>query len=135
MGTRRKARELALQVLYQMEMQGAEPKAVLARLGTDGDVTPAIREFATDVVEGTYRNKKEIDDLIERHSTNWKLPRMAVVDRNILRLAVYELLYLHEVPTLVALNEAIEIAKRFGTENSSAFINGILDNIAKEVRK
>lgn len=135
MGHRRKARELAVQILYQIEMKGSEPKEVFDLFWKNEETSPDIRKFATDLVEGTYRNRKEIDLLIEKHSLHWKLSRMAVVDRNILRLGVYELLYLHDVPTSVVLNEAIEIAKRFGTEDSGAFINGILDNVAKEIRK
>lgn len=134
MGSRRKARELALQILYQMELQGVEPKSVLP-VFWEREESAEVRDFSTQIVEGTYRNRREIDQVIEKHSTHWKLSRMAVVDRNILRLGVYELLYLHEIPKSVALNEAIEIAKKFGAENSSAFINGILDTIAKEVRK
>ena len=135
MGTRRKARELAIQVLYQMEMKNAEPRAVFNLFWKVEEVTGDVSRFTTELVEGVYRNRKEIDQLIEKHSLHWKLPRMAVVDRNILRLGVYELLYLHDVPTSVILNEAIEIAKRFGTEDSKSFINGVLDNVAKEVRK
>ena len=135
MGSRRKARELSVQILYQMEMKGAEPRAVFDLFWRAEEVPADIRQFATDLVEGIYRNRKEIDQLIEKHSIHWKLSRMAVVDRNILRLGVYELLYLHDVPTSVVLNEAIEIAKKFGTEDSSAFINGVLVNAGKEVRK
>ena len=116
-----------------MEMKGSDPKSALER--AHEEISEEGRMFASDLLEGTFRNKREIDDLIERHSLHWKLARMAVVDRNILRLAVYELLYLHDVPTSVVLNEAIEIAKKFGTEDSGAFINGILDKVAKEVRK
>jgi len=140
MGDRRKSREVALQLLYEMEMKAADPKLVLElyrkRKGEEGrdELTGESLKFATDLLEGIFRNKSEIDVLIERHSLHWKLIRMAVVDRNILRLAVYELLYLHDVPTSVVLNEAIEIAKKFGTEDSGAFINGILDKVAKEVR-
>ncbi len=136
MGNRRKAREIALQILYEMELKASEPHSILEWYwkGQGPDVPEETRRFATDLVEGTYRNRKEIDDLIEKHSLHWKLIRMAVVDRNILRLAVYELLYLHDVPSSVILNEAIEIAKKFGTEDSGAFINGILDKAAKEVR-
>jgi len=133
MGDRRKSREFALQLLYEMEMKGSDPKSALER--AHEEISEEGRMFASDLLEGTFRNKREIDDLIERHSLHWKLARMAVVDRNILRLAVYELLYLHDVPTSVVLNEAIEIAKKFGTEDSGAFINGILDKVAKEVRK
>ena len=137
MGHRRKGREIALQMLYEMEIKGTEPRAILELYwkGHGEEVTEEIRRFSTDLLEGAYRNRKEIDEIIEKHSLHWRLARMAVVDRNILRLAVYELLYLHDIPTSVVLNEAIEIAKRFGTEDSSAFINGILDKVAKEVRK
>lgn len=135
MGHRRKARELAVQILYQMEMKGAEPREVLGLFWKGQEANEESVKFSTDLVEGIYRNRVEIDQLIERHSLHWKMVRMTVVDRNILRLGVYELLYLHDVPTSVALNEAIEIAKKFGTEDSGSFINGILDNVAKEVRK
>lgn len=135
MGHRRKGRELALQILYQMEMKGCEPKGIFDLYWKEVEAPADIREFASSLVEGAYRNRKEVDEMIERHSTHWRLPRMAVVDRNILRLSVYELLYLHDIPKSVVLNEAIEIAKRFGTEDSGAFINGLLDNVAKEVRK
>lgn len=131
---RREARELALQILYQAEMKGNPPEVPEATSGgaISGDATVA---FTTSLVEGICRNKKEIDQLIEKRSSHWRLNRMAVVDRNILRLSVYELLYEGEVPTSVILNEGIEIAKKFGTEESGSFINGILDGIAKEVRK
>ena len=137
MGNRRTAREITLQLLYEIEMKGSEPRVVLELYwkGQTEETLPEVRQFTTELLEGTYRNRKEIDQLIERHSIHWKLSRMAVVDRNILRLGVYELLYLHDVPTNVVLNEAINIAKKFGTEDSGAFINGILDNVAKDVRK
>ena len=137
MGDRRKAREIALQILYEVEVKGEEPKSILAHSSKDKEkeVAPMTQEFATQLVEGTYRNRKEIDQLIEKHSLHWKLNRMASIDRNILRLSVYELLYLHDVPSSVVLNEAIEIAKKFGTEGSGSFINGILDKVSKEVRK
>ena len=93
-----------------------------------------VEEFSNQIVEGVIRNRSEIDRLIELHSTHWKLSRMAYVDRNILRMAVYELLYCHDIPHSVTLNEAIEVAKKFGTEESGAFINGVLDNIAKELK-
>lgn len=134
MGHRRKGRELALQALYEMEMREAEPKSVLNLLNQRGELPAEMSDFVSQLVEGTYRNRREIDEIIEKHAAHWKLSRMATVDRNILRLSVYELLYLHEIPTSVALNEAIEIAKKFGTENSGSFINGILDHVAKEVR-
>lgn len=135
MGNRHKSRELALQVLYEMEMKSAEPKSVFDLFWKHEESTKEVKQFTTDIVEGVYRNRKEIDHIIERHSTHWKLSRMAVVDRNILRVGVYELLYDHDVPTNVILNEAIELGKGFGTEDSGSFINGILDHVAREVRK
>ena len=134
MGHRRHARELAIQVLYQMEMKAVEPRAVLDLFFEHQEISDDTSRFTTDLVEGAFRNRKEIDQLIDKHSHHWRLTRMAVVDRNILRLATYELLYLHDVPMSVILNEAIEIAKKFGTGDSPAFINGILDHVAKEVR-
>ncbi len=133
-GQRRKSRELAVQILYEMEMKSASPKEVFGFFWEIEECTPDVKAFATDLVDGIFRNKKEIDQMIEKHSLHWKLPRMAVVDRNVLRLGVYELLYIHDNPTNVILNEAIEIAKKFGTGDSSSFINGVLDNVAKEVR-
>ncbi|MBI3540930.1 MAG: transcription antitermination factor NusB [Deltaproteobacteria bacterium] len=135
MGHRHKAREFAIQVLYQIEMQAAEPKAVFDLFWRSEEVQEDIQSFTTSLVDGVYRNRSEIDQLVEKNSHHWRLPRMAVVDRNILRLGVYELLYLHDIPTSVILNEAVELAKKFGTEDSGAFINGILDRVAKETRK
>ncbi len=135
MGNRRKSREVALQVLYEMEMRGSEPKAVFDFFWKNSEEVPdEVSKYAIELVEGVWRNKKEIDHVVEKHSLHWKLPRMAVVDRNILRLGTYELLYQHDIPVSVILNEEIEIAKRFGTADSASFINGILDNVAREVR-
>ena len=133
MGHRRKAREYALQILYQLEMAQEEPKKIYDNFWQSQSTTQDVIDFATQIVDGTFRNLKEIDALIEKHATHWKLSRMNSVDRNILRLSVYELLYCHDIPTSVTINEAIEIAKKFGTEDSSSFINGILDHLAKEL--
>jgi transcription antitermination protein NusB len=133
MGQRRQAREFSLQILYQLEIADQEPKLVYEHFWKSQKVSDGVREFATEIVDGTYRNLKEIDQLIEKHAANWKLSRMNSVDRNILRLSVYELLYCHDIPTTVTINEAIEVAKKFGTEESSAFVNGILDNLSKQL--
>lgn len=144
MGNRRRARELALQGLYALEFKDAtvddalaymrelagEPKSEdedlreLARGGED------VLRFAEQLVRGVSEHGDEIDALLGRCSTNWKVPRMAMVDRNILRMASFELVHLGDIPPKVTLNEAIEIAKRYGSEDSGAFINGILDRIA-----
>ena len=135
MGRRRNSREVALQFLYQLDLGGDDDPApheaeFWARYPSDEET----RAFADNLVRGTKGNQAKIDALIAQVTEHWDLERMAVVDRNILRLAVYELLWSGEVPPKVAINEAIEIAKKFGTQESSRFINGILDRIHKELR-
>lgn len=135
MPNRRKLRECAVQVLYGLDFYGdtsAERAVNVFLQGFAEEVTedPYLRK----VVTGTWDKRDEIDGVIRQYSTNWRLERMAVVDRNILRMAAYELLYMREIPRKVSINEAIEVAKRFGGEDSPAFINGILDRVALEVR-
>jgi N utilization substance protein B len=133
MGRRRKARELALQLLYQLDVQGEEhPERHLDEFWLRHPVDPEAREFAEALVRGTKAHEAEIDGLIERYAENWEIDRMAVVDRNILRQAIYELRWGSGVPPKVAINEALEVAKKFSTHESSRFINGILDRIHKE---
>jgi N utilization substance protein B len=134
MGTRRKAREAALQILYQVDLSKLDPKEAIQFFRQNHPSVPEVEEFTHQLVEGVVRNRIEIDRLVEQHSTHWKLSRMTCVDRNILRIAVYELMYCHDIPASVSLNEAIEIGKKFGTEDSGSFINGVLDNIAKELK-
>ena len=133
MGRRRKARELALQLLYQLDVQGEEhPGPHLDDFWFRHPVDREAREFAEALVRGTKAHEAEIDELIARYAENWELDRMAVVDRNILRQAIYELRWTTSVPPKVAINEALEVAKKFSTHESSRFINGILDRIHKE---
>jgi len=129
MSTRRRAREIALQVLYQLDLDPGDPKKVLALHWENFQPSEQAREFCVRLVEGVLQNGKEIDRLIEEHSENWTLKRMAVVDRNILRLAAFELRYCPDIPFKVTLNEAVELAKKFGADDSGAFINGILDRV------
>jgi N utilization substance protein B len=135
MGIRRKARESALQMLYQLDMSGQDLRDVLSTSGIMGALDPEVRQFAKMLVEGVMRDLKEIDALISAHSTNWKISRMAAVDKNILRMAVYELKNFSDIPMKVTINEAVEIAKRYGSSESGAFVNGVLDNIAQEIKK
>jgi N utilization substance protein B len=135
MGRRRKAREVALQFLYQLDLRGDDdPELHAAEFWARHPVDRETREFAEALVRGVKRDQAKTDELIEHYAEHWQLDRMAVVDRNILRLAIYEILGGDNVPGKVAINEAIEIAKKFGTEESSRFINGILDRIYKELR-
>jgi transcription antitermination factor NusB len=135
MGRRRKAREVALQFLYQLDQHGEiDPTAHEAEFWARHPVDEDTRAFASALVHGTARRHAEVDKLIAQYTEHWDLDRMAVVDRNILRLAVFELLDHPAVPPKVAINEAIEISKKFGTGESSRFINGILDRVHKELR-
>jgi len=128
MGSRTKAREIALQALYQQDTAGGSGVEVVT--GHFDELDAETQKFAAELVTGVSAERANIDALIERTSTNWKIDRMARVDRNILRLAIYELLRLPDVPVRVTLNEAIELGKKFGSEESSGFVNGILDKIA-----
>ncbi len=95
-------------------------------------VVPAVQTFANQLVEGVIQRLQELDDLIQKYTEHWSLERMAVVDRNVLRLAIYEILYMESIPVKVSINEAIEITKKYSDQQSGAFINGILDRIVKE---
>jgi N utilization substance protein B len=131
MGARRKARELALQMLFQYDMSGNEPDMIITTFDDLQKSKPATREFAVKILRGTVDHLAELDDMIQAQAENWRLSRMAVVDRNIIRMSVYEFLHETDTPKLVIIDEAIEIAKKFGTQKSSQFINGILDGILK----
>jgi N utilization substance protein B len=131
MGARRKARELALQMLYQHDLSGNAPDAIVDTFEDLQKSKPNTREFATRIFRGTVDHLAEIDEMITAQADNWRLTRMAVVDRNIIRMSVYEFMHEDDTPKLVIIDEAIEIAKKFGTQKSSQFINGILDGILK----
>ena len=136
MGTRRQAREFALQMLYQIEMSGtplADVREHFWQRHEGEDVETKV--FTDHLVAGVVAEKEQLDEIILKYSAHWRLSRMAAVDKNILRLAAFELKNCEDIPLKVTLNEAIEIAKRFGSEESGAFINGVLDKIAKELKK
>jgi len=129
MGSRRKSRELTLQALYQAEVSGTEPLAQFALFCDNFQVNQKIVPLAQELLEGISAHATEIDALISQHTKNWRVGRMSVIDRNLIRLGVYELLFRDDVPATVAINEAIEIAKRYSTDDAPSFINGILDAI------
>jgi N utilization substance protein B len=131
MGARRKARELALQMLYQQDMSGNAPDMIIDTFEDLQKSKPNTRDFATKIFRGTVDHLAEIDGMIQAQADNWRLSRMAVVDRNIIRMSIYEFLHENGTPKLVVIDEAIEIAKKYGTDKSSQFINGILDGILK----
>ncbi len=138
--SRRSARETALQALFQVDVGKVDMDLALSTalsINIDdflSDVQEDILTFSRRLLETTCKNLTEIDGLIQRYSVGWTLERMGNVDRNILRLAVAELLFFEEIPEGVAINEAVELGKRYGDVHSSKFINGILGNVAKEVR-
>lgn len=146
MGNRRKAREASLQLLYEVDLGTRDCREVVSGFQNSPDRifhqwsepvsnSAEVIEFTVQITLGVWDNVHEIDKLIEMHSTHWRITRMALVDRNILRMAVFELLYCPDIPASVTINEAIEIAKKFGTEESGSFVNGVLDHIAKELKK
>lgn len=131
---RRRAREFALQLMFQLDITGDKlTNEILKRFWEGNREDDEVRGFANSIVNGTIENLNTIDSIIKKTAENWQIDRMAVIDRNILRLATYELLYRDDIPPSVTINEAIEIAKKYGTEDSSAFINGILDKIKNTV--
>lgn len=129
MRKRTQARELALQLMYQLDLRGDEILEEVEATLAPGSGDPEMLVFARELVHGCREKQAEIDRQIEEVAKNWQLKRMAAIDRNILRLATYELLYREDIPPLVTINEAIDIAKKFSTKNSGPFVNGILDNI------
>jgi N utilization substance protein B len=138
MGARRTGRERALQALYQLEMATATVAEALESAWSASEEAkrdPDAVRFARELVEGVQAHREEIDQLIERHSHNWRLDRMSRIDRNVLRLGIFELKYRPDIPRKVTLNEAVELGKNFGTEESSAFVNGLLDRVAVALNK
>ncbi len=134
-GYRRKARELALQALYYLDVNRLDSDDAsnegLALFCDNYPPSEQIKTFFNTLVSGVIENRDEIDALIEKHSKNWKISRMSCVDRNVLRLAVFELLYCGDIPPKVTINEAIDVGKKYGTKESGAFVNGIIDGIRK----
>jgi len=133
MGTRRKARELAMQALFYMDSRRDFSEETFGRFCANFAPKPDVRPFFLRLVRGVLRSQTELDPLIERFSENWSLGRMSGVDRNVMRIAVYEMVCCRDIPAKVSINEAVDIGKKFGTEESGAFINGIVDSIRAAV--
>jgi N utilization substance protein B len=133
MGRRRKARELSIQLLYQCDIGKTEPEESMALFWEHFRVEMEVREFCHQLVIGTFDRLAVVDELLGEASEHWSLGRMSVVDRNILRLATYELLDRSDIPPSVSINEAIEIAKKYSTPDAAIFINGVLDRVKQLV--
>ena len=129
MGTRRQARELAMQALFYMDIRKDASEETLEYFCGCFCPSKKSRPFFRKLVNGVLETKGQIDSLVERYSQNWNISRMSCVDRNVMRIAVYEMLYCDDIPPKVSINEAVDIGKKFGTQESGAFINGIMDSI------
>ncbi len=129
-GERRKARALALQALYEVDSVGHEMEAVVRRLLARGGLSEENAAFTRELVGGVIQNREEIDYNIQSFAPAWPIEQIPVVDRNILRLAIFEILLDNKVPLKVAINEAVELAKMFGSDNSSKFVNGVLGSVS-----
>jgi transcription antitermination protein NusB len=133
---RRLARELAVQFLYQFDMSGGSLEEALPLFWeTQSEVGDDGRKFGEELIRGVVERKAAIDEKIVKYTENWDLPRIAAVDRNILRLAMYEMLYRDDIPPVVSINEAVDIAKKFSTRESGAFVNGILDRLKADLTR
>ncbi len=135
MGIRRRARELAMQALFYMDSRNNSSQESVERFCQNFSPSPKMIPFFLKLVEGVLSAQPETDALIEAYSRNWKIHRMSLVDRNVMRIAIYELLYCTDLPAKVSINEAVDIGKKFGTEESGAFINGIIDSIRLAMEK
>jgi transcription antitermination factor NusB len=133
MDKRTKARELAMQALYQLDVQGSDILDSLGRFFMEADTDNFVRSLASDWTKGTWDNLKQCDELIGGSTIKWEFARLSPVDKSILRLSVYQLRFCPEIPPKVAINEAIELAKKFSTDKSPAFVNGVLDAILKKI--
>jgi len=131
MGDRRQARELALQALFFFDMDKSDSDQKLADFCANNEekLTQEVKPFFSHLVRGVVENRIQIDELLDKYSKNWKIFRMPVVDRNIMRMAIFEFLQCNDIPTSVTINEAVEIGKTYGTRDSGSFINGVLDRI------
>lgn len=135
MSSRRKARELVLKVLYQKDSTNSDWEYTFDCLSDEMKIDDECRKFAKKLTKGTFKNLELIDEKISKFSKNWKLSRISVVDRNILRLACYEMLFEKKIPHAVSIDEAIELGKKYSTHESKSFINGVLDAIRKSLKE
>lgn len=135
MGKRRKAREETLRILYRLEFDNREPDEILQHYWKSRRTDRETRDYSTWLTKGITSHQDEIDSLIQSTSEHWRLSRMAVIDRNVLRMAIYELLFEKDIAPAIVINEAIEIARRYSGDESAVFVNGILDAVRKNLDK
>ncbi len=129
-GARHKAREIALQVLYEVDSVGHNPEEAIPQVASRIEVSEDIAKFARELVQGVIQNKEELDQNIRDFAPAWPLEQISIIDRNVLRLAIFEILHDNKIPVKVAINEAVELAKTFGSDSSSRFVNGVLGSVS-----
>ena len=134
MGGRRLSREMTLKVLFQIDLVSTNIEEVLKYTLGNGKFSDEVKEFTLILVKGVMSNLSEIDKAINNYTNNWSIERITNIDRNILRMAIYEILYLKNIPKSVSINEAVELAKKYGTKSSFSFVNGVLGKIDKDVK-
>ncbi len=134
MGKRRRARELAIQVLFHMEFTPGDPEEVFQLICENFGSPLSIRPFSKQLVLGVCENRENLDNSIRRSSKNWRIERMSCLDRNVLRMGLFEIKFMKDIPHKVSIDEAVELAKKYGGEDSGAFINGVLDNIYNNLK-
>ena len=135
MGKRTQSREIALQVLYQIDMSEDTTEEAFNLFWEHFTPPDDLKEFSQKIVSGVCQHEEEIDVIIEHYSEHWRLKRMTIVDRNILRLAIFELMFCDDIPPKVVLNEAVELGKKFGSDKSGSFVNGIVDKVAHRIAR
>jgi len=131
---RTRARELAMQGLYQLDVQGSDLLEFLGEFLIENEPNDSVRKLALNWTRGTWENLAQCDELIVASTIKWQLSRLSIVDKSILRLSVYQLKFCPDIPHRVVINEAIELAKKFGTDKSPAFVNGVLDAVLKKLK-
>jgi len=131
MGERRLSREVSLKVLFQVDLVHTNIEETLKNTFENDKYSDEVKEFALTLVKGVMSNLAEIDKVIKNYTNNWSLDRITNIDRSILRIAIYEILYLQNIPKSVSINEAVELAKKYGTRSSFSFVNGVLGRINK----
>ena len=135
MSKRRKSREHTLKILYRRDITKEDINEIIKSYWKENNINSSITEFSEQLAKGTADNLEKIDDYIKKVSEHWTIDRMGVIDRNLLRMAVQELLFMEDIPLNVTIDEAIEIAKKFGTNDSANFVNGVLDKIKNDLEK
>jgi N utilization substance protein B len=133
MGKRREAREAAVQFLFQRDLHLSGEQTGVEEFWALRPAPPNVRQFATELITGVLGNQQAIDEQIKKFLKNYEMNRVAAVDRNVLRVAVFEMLFCHDIPPVISINEAIEVAKKFGSQDSGRFVNGVLDGIRGEI--